>query len=52
MQSLNKGFGPYFELISIALYKKYGNDIDSITQKLDEQKFNFNKTKEYILQKF
>lgn len=42
---MKKGFLPSFELLIIALIKKYGNDIESITQKLDKQANDFDRYK-------
>ena len=49
VRSLNEGFYPSFELLCLSLIKKYGNDFDSITKKLDEQTSHFNKYKTPIL---
>ncbi|KAK8891597.1 hypothetical protein M9Y10_028810 [Tritrichomonas musculus] len=49
IQSLNEGFLPSLELLCISLIKKYGEDVVSIKQKLEEQTNNSNKYKTTIL---
>ena len=50
IRSLKEGFFSSFYLLGIALIKKYGNDIESITQKLDEQTNDFDRYKILILE--
>ena len=49
INTAKEGFYPSLELLCISLFKKYGNDFDSITKKLDEQTSHFNKYKTPIL---